>query len=138
MTMTNGTTPLIVLRDGAAGDVPAFPYTDMAVVLGQYLKLRRRREQIFGPHLFSDPAWDMLLDLYIARQASRDVSVSSACLASGAPLTTALRWLRRLEHEGYVERDADQRDARRIHVRLTDHAVAQLHGLMAFAAGLMD
>src|SRR5690242_17327760 len=29
---------------------------------------RRRRVQIFGPSMFGEPAWDMLLSLYISEQ----------------------------------------------------------------------
>ncbi len=129
--------PLRVRTGDSSISEAAWPSHDVITALSHYLKLRRRREQLFGAHLFSDPAWDMLLDLYVAQQTGRNVSVSSACLASGVPLTTALRWLRRLEHEGLVARDADQTDARRTHVRLTDRAVSRLHRLAQFAADMM-
>ena len=81
---------------------------------------RRRRDELFGvPDLFGEPAWDILLDLYIAGGRSESVSVSSACVAACVPPTTALRYLARLEQLGLVERTADKTDKRRVLVTLT-------------------
>ncbi len=82
--------------------------------------LRRKRATIFGnPLLFGEPAWDILLDLYIAHAEGKPVSVSSACIGSAAPATTGLRWLGVLADEGLVERENDADDNRRVLVRLT-------------------
>src|SRR3546814_5777917 len=54
---------------------------------------RQLRARFFDPALFGDPAWDMLLDLTAARAEHNRVSVTSLCIASGVPLTTALRWI---------------------------------------------
>jgi hypothetical protein len=43
------------------------------------------REQFFGPDLFADPAWDILLDLYAARLEQQRVAVSSLCIAAAVP-----------------------------------------------------
>jgi DNA-binding MarR family transcriptional regulator len=91
-------------------------------------RARRARESSFGDHgdLFGEPAWDTLLDLFVAREAGRRVSVSSACIAADVPATTALRWLSLLEQRGLVERCADSGDGRRIYIGLSDTA----HALM--------
>lgn len=82
--------------------------------------LRRKRAAIFGnPDLFGEPAWDILLDLYIAQAEGKPVSVSSACIGSAAPSTTGLRWLGVLADEGLVVRENDSNDNRRVLVRLT-------------------
>lgn len=81
---------------------------------------RRKRAVIFGnPDLFGEPAWDILLDLYIAQAEGKPVSVSSACIGSAAPSTTGLRWLGVLADEGLVVRENDSNDNRRVLVRLT-------------------
>jgi hypothetical protein len=86
----------------------------------QAYALRRRRAAIFGnPELFGEPAWDILLDLYIAHADGKPVSVSSACIGSAAPSTTGLRWLGVLLEEGLVVRENDADDHRRVLVRLT-------------------
>lgn len=87
------------------------------------LRLRNTRASIFGAtDLFQDPAWDILLDLYAAHLEGRSVSVSSACIASMVPPTTALRWITVLEKRGLVLRANDDLDARRRHLFLTDKA----------------
>lgn len=82
--------------------------------------LRRKRVVIFGsPDLFGEPAWDILLDLFIAAGEGKSVSVSSACIGSAAPATTGLRWLGILADEGLIVRENDPEDNRRVLVRLT-------------------
>ncbi|MBZ8131765.1 response regulator [Afifella sp. IM 167] len=78
------------------------------------------REAIFKADLFSDPAWEMLLDLAVAEASGRWVSVTSLCLASGVSTTTALRRIDDLQEAGLVERFPDEADRRRIIVRLTE------------------
>jgi DNA-binding MarR family transcriptional regulator len=87
---------------------------------------RGSRAAAFGPDLFADPAWDMMLELLLARIERRPVSVSKLCLASGVPQTTALRWISHLVARGLLERSADPGDGRRILVDLTDAAAARL------------
>ena len=64
-----------------------------AHVVKACIKARSMREQIFGTDIFRDPAWDMLLDLYVNRAEGRDTSVSSLCIAGGVPATTGLRYI---------------------------------------------
>lgn len=77
------------------------------------LRLRQARQSIFGPGLFGEPAWDMFLQLYASTLSGKKECVSSLCVASGVPYTTALRWIRLLERSGWVERYADPFDRRR-------------------------
>ncbi|NWK94351.1 hypothetical protein DM806_01350 [Sphingobium lactosutens] len=85
-------------------------------------KARNRRANFFGGDLFVDPAWDIMIDLYISAADHKQISISSACMASGAPPTTALRYLASLTDAGIIIRTADARDGRRIFVRLSDEA----------------
>lgn len=84
------------------------------------IRQRRQRERHFPADMFADPAWDMMLDLYAAHYERRDVSVSSLCIASAVPATTALRWIKHVVDAGYFERFADPHDGRRIFVRLSE------------------
>jgi FixJ family two-component response regulator len=77
------------------------------------LRNEAKRRQLGNGALFGDPAWDMLLDLTIAKLEGRHVSVSSACIASGAPTTTALRLVNRLVGESILARIPDEKDGRR-------------------------
>ncbi|WP_240530230.1 MarR family transcriptional regulator [Novosphingobium sp. PC22D] len=88
---------------------------------------RRRRPKIFGNEdLFGEPAWDIVLDLFIAAKERRRVSVTSACIGSAVPSTTALRWITILEREGLLLREADPSDARRIYVKLSARGYAAM------------
>ncbi|MBI1401595.1 MAG: MarR family transcriptional regulator [Porphyrobacter sp.] len=127
------------LRDLAAdpapaesGEAPAAPRSPRdarryLALARQTYALRRKRAAIFGnPELFGEPAWDILLDLYIAQAEDKPVSVSSACIGSAAPATTGLRWLGVLTEEGLVLREADPEDNRRVLVRLSRTGIAAM------------
>lgn len=92
-------------------------------IRGQLRKEAKRRS--IGPDgLFGDPAWEMLLDLLLAKFEGHTVSVSSACIASGAPMSTALRLVRRLVDEKVLCRIPDEHDKRR-HFLLIDPSIEE-------------
>lgn len=121
-----------LVADPATGDaVPAHrsarPARNHLALARKAYGLRRKRATLFGnPDLFGEPAWDILLDLYIAAGEGKPVSVSSACIGSAAPATTGLRWLGVLADEGLVVREADAEDHRRVLVRLTPSGQAAM------------
>lgn len=86
------------------------------------IQARRLRERFFDPELFADPAWDMMLDLFEAELSQRRVAVSSLCIASAVPSTTALRWLKALSKQGIFVRRSDPFDGRRVYVELSPQA----------------
>jgi DNA-binding MarR family transcriptional regulator len=100
-----------------------------AIARAEYAS-RRRREALFTKSLFADPAWDMLLDLYVQRHAGRPISIHSLCVASSVPQTTAVRWIGRLEECGMVSRSPCLRDHRVIHVTLTENAVQTMQAYL--------
>jgi DNA-binding MarR family transcriptional regulator len=87
---------------------------------------RQRRQDCFQSDLFGEPAWDILLDLYIAAKQSKDIQTTSACVGANVPPTTALRWLTLLETRGLVERYEDPKDQRRTFVRLSLDGYARM------------
>ena len=89
-------------------------------LIRRILDARRLRARFFKADLFADPAWDMLLDLAAAESEFKRISVTSLCLASGVPPTTALRWIGALADAGLVERLPDRTDGRRAFITLTD------------------
>ena len=111
-------------------DQPALPCaSDFRGILRQ----RRLRARFFNPSIFADPAWDMLLDLMAARLEDEEVSVTSLCIASAVPSTTALRWIRNLIDMGLLCRRADPTDGRRIYISLTDPAARAMSAYLAAA-----
>jgi len=90
--------------------------------LRRIIRQRQLRSRYFGGELFADPAWDILLDLAAARAENAQVSVTSLCIASGVPPTTALRWIGQMTEAGLLERVKDQSDRRRVFIALSDRA----------------
>ena len=122
----------VVLREGRE-DWRSAPGIDRALDNAQKASRRRllRRQLVGVPELFGEPAWDMLIDLFIHEAQARPVSTSSLCIASGLPMSSALRLLQRLCDKGLVTREADRHDGRRNFIRL---APGLGHRLMAYFA----
>ncbi|WP_337191223.1 winged helix DNA-binding protein [Parapontixanthobacter aurantiacus] len=95
-------------------------------LIRRVIRQRQERSALFEADLFADPAWDMLLDLAAAHAEGQRVSVTSLCIASGVPTTTALRWIAQLTAKGLVEKVQDAIDRRRAFVRLTDRSIAAI------------
>ena len=93
-----------------------------AETVRRVIRARRLRSRYFADHLFADPAWDMLLDVFQAEIAQLRVPVSSLCIAAAVPATTALRWLKTMVQEGVFVRRADPHDGRRVFVELAPQA----------------
>ena len=92
---------------------------------GELYQFRRRRERLFGP-IFGEPAWDILLDLFVMEAKGRRVPVSSACIASGVSHSTALRQIDELVRRNLVMRERDEIDKRRTYLRLTEAGIRKL------------
>lgn len=92
----------------------------------ELIKLRRMRDRMLGENLFADPGWDILLDLFAAREEGQPVSVSSLCIAAAVPPTTALRWITNMTEAGYLVRRQDPHDARRVYIELSDAMAGKL------------
>ena len=105
-------------RTGAATDSPAVQRQMEA--LEEVVRLRDRRTIYFPPSLFSDPSWDMLLDLASAHLNGQRTYVSSLSVGAQVPLTTTLRYLDTLASQDLVRRFRDPQDKRRMIVELTD------------------
>lgn len=95
------------------------------------VRKRRQREVLFGHDLFSDPAWDMLLELFISHTMQQRLAVSELAAAAAVPPTTALRWISQLEERELVLRRPDPADARRVFIELTAKACAAVHSYFA-------
>jgi exosome complex RNA-binding protein Rrp42 (RNase PH superfamily) len=104
----------------------------LAMVARKRIKQRRLRDSVLGMRdLFGEPAWEILLDLFVAKADGSRVSVSSACAASTAPHTTALRYLKALEENGMIKRSAHETDARIIYVTLSDTALGSMMSILS-------
>ena len=109
-------------RQSGGDDLLSFADPDQLARLARAMYIARdRRRRYFNPQLFADPAWDILLDLFIQKSAARQVSVTSACIAAQVPPTTALRWISILIEQELVSREEDESDRRRAFLRLSEY-----------------
>jgi DNA-binding MarR family transcriptional regulator len=93
------------------------------------LHLRQARQRHFPRSMFGEPAWDILLILYVSD--GRAFSIKKLSDQSGLAPTTALRWVDYLAQQRLVERDTHPTDLRTIVVRLTDAAEKTLNSYFA-------
>ncbi|WP_375288464.1 winged helix DNA-binding protein [Sphingomonas sp.] len=106
--------------------MPASRDSERLTTVLAWIKARTNRNQVFGDELFAEPAWDILLDLYANFRLNRTVTIGDLCVASRAPMSTALRWLGLLERRKLVSRTADPLDRRRAFITLTDEGRAKM------------
>jgi len=73
-----------------------------------------------------DATWNMLAELLRARITKRRISVTSLCLASRGPVTSALRRVERLLRDGLITYTLDPKDRRRKYVELTSDGASRM------------
>ncbi len=81
---------------------------------------RRRRSEFINSDLFTDPAWDILLELTLAKLDKTPIPTTSACAATQVPFSTAFRHVGNLVTSGLIRRWKDERDSRRVMLELED------------------
>jgi len=78
----------------------------------------------------TDASWSMLSELLRAHVSRRRVSVTSLCLASKSPVTTALRRIERLLETGFITYSLDPKDRRRKYIELTDDGATKVQDVV--------
>ena len=87
---------------------------------------RRARVDFFDASLFGEPAWDMLLALYLASAEQYRLTITNLVNESEATATTALRWITRFEQLGLLLRRQNPFDNRSHFVELSSEALEKL------------
>ena len=98
------------------------------------LDFRRSRLKLLPPELFAEPAWDLLLELFLADAEGRRLTARQVCERSDIPPPVMSRWLKHLSQSGYVVGDGngDIDDL----LTLSASMLAQMEDMMAHAAHL--
>ncbi len=99
--------------------------------------VRRRllRRQLLGAQeLFGEPAWDMLLDLFIHQSAGEPVPMSSLGISTDMPHSSAMKLIQRLCDAGLLVREPDECDGRRTFVRIVPEIEHRLRAYFAEGA----
>ena len=92
---------------------------------------RRRRDAMFPDGLFGEPAWDLLLALFTAREKGQSVILCKAYRAAGVTDTTGRRLLDHMEEAGLITRRRAPRSRKMRIVELTDAAAERLIDYLA-------
>lgn len=111
--------------------------TMLAHAANNALAQRKRRCQILGQELASEPCWEILLTLYANWAQGSRMSVTDLAHETGIPSATVVRWLSALVDRKLVCREPDRSDGRRIWLGLTREAqdkVEQVLTAQTFAA----
>jgi len=101
------------LDDPVLDQEPSLDVANTVRVLRRIIRERRVRERFFKEARFGEPAWDIILDLTLAWFEGKTVAVSSLCIASGVPMSTAMRWINEMIEVGLIDRWIDPTDGRR-------------------------
>ncbi|MBI1246058.1 MAG: response regulator [Alphaproteobacteria bacterium] len=91
-----------------------------------FMSIRKQRDAHLPVAEFDEALWFMLLELYQSQCTGERVSISSLCLSSGIPQTTALRRIEDLVARELVRRVPDPTDRRRAFVELSDEGHARI------------
>lgn len=96
----------------------------------EYQRRARRYTYSFGS-LMGEPAWDILLDLFILWGEGRVARIKDACIASRCAETTALRYISTLENAKLVERFQSDGDRRVVNLKLSQMGVMDIGNYLA-------
>lgn len=112
---------------------PAIDNAEVVATLRSLIHSRRLRDRFFQDARFGEPAWDILLDLALAWYENKSVSASSVCIASGVPMSTAMRWINEMVEANLIERWIDPTDGRR---NLVQIAPATRNAMLRYISAL--
>jgi DNA-binding MarR family transcriptional regulator len=109
---------------------PVFSDKQRITVAQAWTRASSLRRSALGISYFQDPAWDILLLVYLEHLKGRALNVTAACTAGNVAPTTGLRWLQKLTEDGWVERRTQARNRKCVLVILTDQALVRMNALM--------
>lgn len=71
----------------------------------------------------AEGAWLILIEAAVYHMQEQPLFVTSACIASGAPISSAVRYINDLEENGYLRRMPDPADGRRTSIVITERGL---------------
>ena len=78
-----------------------------------------RNEHLPMNDMFGEPAWDVLLFLFVSQAKGKGAKVEGIAMASRVPVTQAVRWLEKLESRQMVFAYRDDEQDGQVFLRLT-------------------
>jgi DNA-binding MarR family transcriptional regulator len=113
---------------GFGGRPKATGRSELIAMATTLLAESKRRSDYFNPVMFGEPAWEMLLVLYISNFEGWPQTIGKLVASIGVPQTTALRWIDYLEKERLISRDTHPQDRRTVIVEITEKGREKLDG----------
>lgn len=77
-----------------------------------WIKAGLIRTKTLGDGFAADPAWDILLNVYVSSIESQNITATNAGYSGQVPLSTGLRWISLLEANAWLTRINDPIDKR--------------------------
>jgi hypothetical protein len=93
------------------------------------LRIRRARSQVLGEGLFSDPAWDILLQLYAAKLRRQTLALED--VTTDVPGSTLARWVAVLAGRGLIRCDVDPGAQPALRLALSESGELKMSRLLA-------
>lgn len=94
-------------------------------------RARALRNDYFDADLFADPAWEILLELYVCSVTQQRIAVSKIAFVLNIPSTTVLRWVATLVDRGLIIRSPDPTDGRRTWASLSSLGLQKMETYFA-------
>lgn len=91
--------------------------------------LRRRRDRIFAKSFYGEPAFDILLALYVVESENVSLSLKKLAELASLPHATAVRWIDLLAADGFIAREPHPTDRRKSAIKLLPKGQAALDEL---------
>lgn len=93
------------------------------------LLVRRARGAVLGENLFSEPAWDVLLELYAAELGGRSMTLPDLARATDTPVSVIARWQAALEDHRLTRLTVSPEDPSRVTISLTAEGSSKMEHL---------
>jgi len=107
----------------AFGPLAINPTSRIEAALTAAVKAKEQRNVrprfLGGEDLFGEPAWDILLDLFIRQTRDEKISVPKVSIGDQAPAKTTLRWFLVLEENGLIAQEQDPDNTNQVLLRFT-------------------
>jgi DNA-binding MarR family transcriptional regulator len=102
-------------ENGSSNELPSEALLERAKSV---LRVRRARERLFCRAMFGEPAFELLLYLYV-QSGQKGISLTSLTKPARIPYSSAIRWIRYLADKGLVECAESRSDRRATTIQLT-------------------
>jgi hypothetical protein len=122
----------------ALARVEPLPPAELLAQARRFATARRVRDEVFGLGEFLNPGWNILLELFIAAEEGRNVTIKSACVAACVPQSTALRHIAHLIDVRLATRAQHPSDARSAYLKLTEPGRTKMVAFLSLSAGDRD